>query len=296
MRIVPLAEVMADALGFHHQPAGPLGLLDLHLDGPRPLAALAADIAHGQQRADAALIASPPGLDLAANPDLLLGQPLVELRPLHGLGLQGRLLAGDVGVVVAGPACQQAPVQLDDPRGQLAEEDAVVGHQENRTGKAKEELFQPGDGVQVQVVGGLVEQEHVRLGGQRPGQEHAAFHAGGEHGNLGARVQPHAAEHGLDLVVGQRTPTRAADGRDGLEDRARQVAGHFLNQHLGDQPLLADDLALVGFQLALEQPQQGQLALAVAAQQAEPLAAVDHELDPVQHTGTAKTEAERLAR
>ena len=245
---MPVAEAMRDALGFDHQPARSLGLLELHLDGSRPVAALAADLPHGQQRADAALIAGPPGLDLAADPDLFLGQPLVEQCPLDGLGLQGCLLADQERVVVAGPARQQAAVDLDDPRGQLAKEHAIVRHHQKRAREAEKEFFQPGDGVQVEVVRRLVQQEHVRLGGQGPGQEHPTLHAGRERGQLRIGLEAHAAEHCLHPVVAQQAVPWAAAGGDGVENRARQIAGDFLDQHRGDQPLLADDLALVGFQ------------------------------------------------
>ncbi len=203
------------------------------------------------------MVSRPPGLDLAADPDLFLGQPLVEQRPLGGLGLQGRLLADEERVVIAGPARQHAAVEFDDPRGQLAQQHAVVGHHRQRALKAEEKIFQPGDGFQIEVVGRLVQQEHVRFGGQGPGQQHAALHPGGEHGQLGLGVQVHAAEHLLHPVVARQTVLRPAAGGDAVEDRARQVAGDLLDQHCGDQLLLADHLALVGFQLTLDESQQG---------------------------------------
>ncbi len=41
------------------------------------------------------------------------------------------------------------------------EEVAVVGNQQQRTGIALEPLFQPEDGVEIKVVGGLIEQQQV---------------------------------------------------------------------------------------------------------------------------------------
>ena len=51
--------------------------------------------------------------------------------------------------------------------------------------------------------------------------------------------------------------------------------GDLLGQPGDAEALLADDLALVGLELAPDQPQQRALALAVAAQEADPLAPLD---------------------
>ena len=64
-----------------------------------------------------------------------------------------------------------APVQVHDPCGEAPEEGPVVGHEEEASLKAEEEVLQPLDGIQVQVVGRLVQEKYVGLGGQRPGQE-----------------------------------------------------------------------------------------------------------------------------
>ena len=50
------------------------------------------------------------------------------------------------------------------------------------------------------------------------------------------------------------------------------------------QALLADDLALVGLDLATDQPQQGALAFAVATQQADPFSWLDLKLDLIQQS------------
>ena len=55
---------------------------------------------------------------------------LSKARLLLLLGLEHLLLADEVGVVVAGPAREPAPVELDDARGEPAQEGAVVGDEE----------------------------------------------------------------------------------------------------------------------------------------------------------------------
>ncbi len=68
--------------------------------------------------------------------------------------------------------------------------------------------------------------------------------------------------------------------------------GHLLRQAGDAQPLLPDDLALVGPDLAVDQPEQRALALAVAAQQADPLAPLDLPVDAVQQPGAAEGQAD----
>ena len=93
---------------------------DLHPRRALALAAPLAGLAHRLQGPDAALVAGPAGLDPLADPDLLLGQLLVEEGVLAGLGRQELLLALEEGRVVAGPVEEPAAVELDDPGGQPA--------------------------------------------------------------------------------------------------------------------------------------------------------------------------------
>ena len=57
-----------------------------------------------------------------------------------------------------------ATVQFQNPFCGVVQEVAVVGNRHHGARKAREELLQPIDRLGVQVVGGLVEQEHVGLG------------------------------------------------------------------------------------------------------------------------------------
>lgn len=61
--------------------------------------------------------------------------------------------------VVAGIADEFAAVEFDDGVGDAVEEVAVVRDHEQGRGEGEEGLFQPGDGVGVNVVGGFVEDQ-----------------------------------------------------------------------------------------------------------------------------------------
>ena len=81
---------------------------------------------------------------------------------------------------------------------------------------------------------------------------------------------------------------------DHIVDRALNAAGHFLGQLRHAQAVVADDLAVVGLQFAGDQFQQRGLALAVAPDQANALAAVDDQAGVIQHGLGAEGEGNLL--
>ena len=245
----------------------------------------AADFAQGLQGADPAFVARAPGLDARADPDLFLGQLLVELGVLPGLGLQGRLLAIQVRRVVARPAREPAAVEFQDAGRHFAEQGPIVRDEQQRAAVAQQEILQPADGVDVEVVGRLVQQQEVRAADHGLGQQHAAFHAGGKGRHVGVRLEAHPRDDGFDLLVhapaavglqgvldaaqlrlqvvaslagqparqvmilGQQFRLGPETPGDLVEDRAVQVLRHFLGEHGGPQALLPDDLAAIGLQV-----------------------------------------------
>ncbi|CAI8783898.1 protein of unknown function [Methylococcus capsulatus] len=62
-------------------------------------------------------------------------------------------------------------------RADAVEEMAVVGNDDHRAGPLVQHVFQPADGVDVQVVGRFVQQQDIRVGKQRLGQQHAQLPA-----------------------------------------------------------------------------------------------------------------------
>ena len=237
------------------------------------------------QRPHAALVPRAPGLDALADPDLLLGQLLVELGGLGGFGRQDRLFARGEGVVVAHPVDQPAAVELDDPRGQLAEEDAVVRHEDQRAAIAQQKILQPGDGVDVQVVGRLVQEQDVRVAHQAAGQEDAPLEPGREALEIGRGVEPHTRDDrvhlqtpvpGVLIAAGRRAGLRRgqAAGQD-VGHAARQSFGHLLDQVGHSQAPFADYSPCIGFKLAGDDLEQRGFAHAVAPDETQPLAALD---------------------
>ncbi len=118
------------------------------------------------------------GVD-AADPRLLLGAPRAHAAPQPGQllledRLPARLIAHQLGrsrgleleelAVVAGVGVQRAIVDLDDPADHAFEEVAVVRHQQQRGGRARQEGLEPGDGRDIDMVGRLVEDQQIGRG------------------------------------------------------------------------------------------------------------------------------------
>ena len=137
--------------------------------------------------------------------------------------LQGRFLALQIRLVIAGPACQPAAVEFQDPRGDAAQQGAIVRDEQHGSVVAQQEVLQPADRFDVEVVGRLVQKQDVRAADYGLGQQHAAFHAGGEGGDVGVRLEIHARDDAVDLLV--QTP--AAVGLQGVLD-AVQLGVQFV--------------------------------------------------------------------
>ncbi len=133
-----------------------------------------------------------------------------------------------------------ATVELEHLGGDTVEDVAVVRHHHQPAPEPGEVLLEPRDGVEVEVVGRLVEDEEVALGAldgeQGPGQRHPLGLATGEGGHVGVEHGAHAepVEHRLDLPGwAGRAGRRIADdprrqGRVLVEERhlhAPAVAG-----------------------------------------------------------------------
>ena len=91
--------------------------------------------------------------------------------------LECLLLAGELlgalafeGRIVAAVQAERAALEGDDAVAHVVEEIAVVRDQDQRAGIAREPRFQPHQRVEVEVVGGLVEQHQVAGAHQRARQ------------------------------------------------------------------------------------------------------------------------------
>ncbi len=76
-----------------------------------------------------------------------------------------------------------------------------MGYEEEGLDLPQEKFFQPDDGINVQVIGGLIQEEDVRYRHQRPGQEHPPFRAAGEVGKFGIRIERKTTEDPFHFLV-----------------------------------------------------------------------------------------------
>ena len=276
------------------------------------LAPAGALLAQRHQPRDAADAACAPRLHALAYPHLFLRQQLVGARAGHRLGLQLAQLGGLEGGQLAGVAAQLAAVELDDAGGHVVDEGAVVRDQQHAATEVAQQAFEPGDGVQVEVVGRLVEQQHVGRGDERARQRDALFQAAGELAHRARAVQVQAVQRLVDTLLPGPAVQRLDAGLDGVEVvTLRAVRGAHLvpmrlvalAQRLDLGHAFADDVehggrgvelgllrhvdhaqALLRLQQAVvelldagQHLQQRGLAAAVAADQRQPLAAFERQ-------------------
>ncbi len=153
-----LAVMEIKLLGLDHQSARAPGLLDFHFHVAGAIATHATGLAQCLQSADPAFIARTTGLDACANPDLFLGQLLVEFGVLPSLGIQGRLFPIQVRRVVARAACEPAAVEFQNSSRYFTEQGPIVRNEQQRAAITEQSVLQPADRVDIQVVGRLVQQ------------------------------------------------------------------------------------------------------------------------------------------
>ena len=140
------------------------------------------DLLHAFQRLHAALrLLGLGGLGLEAVDELLQVGDLVLLLGVGGL-LQLDLLGSQLleGAVVAAVAGQAALLDVQRDARHRVQEFPVVADDHQRAGVARQPAFQPDQGVEVQVVGGLVQQQQVARRHQRARQLQAHAPAAGE--------------------------------------------------------------------------------------------------------------------
>ncbi len=221
----------------------------------------------------------------AAQPGQLLAH---EVLPLDLLG-RGDALALGAGEDVVGVAAlvlvDVAALDVPHAGADLVEEPAVVRDAHEGRAALAQVLGEPGDALDVEVVGGLVEDDQVLLVDEQLGERDPASLAAGERADDGVQALREAGqvesaeqsgEHVADLgvpgplVVGQVPDDLVADGRLGVE---RVVLG----EHSEAQPAGVGDPAGVGLLQLGQHPDQGRLAVAVASDHADAVALGDAE-------------------
>ncbi|CUI62666.1 Uncharacterised protein [Achromobacter sp. 2789STDY5608621] len=179
--------------------------------------------------------------------------PALGLLGLGGLGLEavdealqargfaGLALVGDVGLaqalgalrqevaVAAAVAHQLGVIEMQDGLGHRVQELGVVGDQHDGAGIGGQPFLQPQHGVQVQVVGGLVQQQQLGRRHQRARQRQAHAPAAGEARHRLAPFGRLEAQAGQQLFGARgRAPGAGLDQRRlDLGDLRALVVGEF---------------------------------------------------------------------
>ena len=137
---------------------------------------------------------------LPLHPEDGLTLALTGLRHLLPLLPQLQVL-GIVGLVVV----QLSPGELRDVVHHPLQEIPVVGHHDEAALEPAEPVLQPGHHLAVQVVGGLVQDQHVRRVDEGRRQGHPLPLSAGEGAHLlGEICDAQPVQHGLGLVLVQR--------------------------------------------------------------------------------------------
>ncbi len=173
-----VAEALADVMELDHLVAEALGDGDEEFVGF--VALLVIGFRHFVEAGQARLALGLAGLGVAAHPFEFLLHGLHVGVFLLGFGLQPRFLLFQPVGIIALPRDAVAAVEFENPLGGVVEEVAVVGDGDHGAGEAGEELLQPLHRFGVEVVGRLVEQQHVGAREQQLAQRDAALFAAGE--------------------------------------------------------------------------------------------------------------------
>ncbi len=282
-----VAETLADVPQFGDELAGALARIDRQLDVAEPLAPRLAFASQLLQPLDAALVARAPRLDALADPDFFLRPELVELAVRHGLVGELFRLAPFVGGEVARIRAQQAAVEFDDARRDAVEERAVV-RDDDGGGPVEQQLLEPLDAVDVEVIGRLVEQQQLRFQRERRRERRTLALAAGQsatapprhRGRTDAGIRPAAPRRASARVRHRARRARPCGRASRTVDPARQLG--FLRDRAMRRPAGCLQVAIVQRDAAGDDVEQRRLAGAVAADQADALAGLEAEFGAIE--------------
>ena len=234
------AEGLGDVFQLGHDLAAAIALGDIQLDATDHLTAGCSGAAQLVQALDAGHRAGTTGFHALADPDFFLRQQFVELGV--GDGFVGQLLGLEplVGREVARVGAQLTPIELDDAGTDVVQERSVVRDQHDGALECHQQLFQPGDRVQVQVVGRLVQEEHVGAGHQRTRQRHPLLGAARQAVNRQARIQAQALQGLVHPLFPVPAIARFDEGHQGIQVGAFLVGLEALTGCLDLGQTLAD--------------------------------------------------------
>ncbi len=146
----------------------------------------------GSGRSDAGLGLSRTGRCAPPEPGQLARREVAPNR----FGDDSALLALGAGLEVRRVAAfmhvAAAPVEFEDAGGDPVEHMTIVGYEQKPAPVIGETVLEPRDGLDVEVVGGLVEHEQVGLVDEKPGEGHPLRLTAGQGGHVGVDQWPHA--------------------------------------------------------------------------------------------------------
>ena len=241
----------------------------------------------GVRRVDAELRLARAGRGAAAQPrELLAGQVLAALLDRGRLPVTLDALQ-DVRRVATFEGVDDAVVDLPRVGRHRVEEPPVVRHDDHaalvRRPAAVDVLGEPLDALDVQVVGRLVEEQDVPVADQQPRECHTATLPTGQlvDADVPRDVRDETADDVADLrVTGPLVLLEVAD--DGAADGRALGQDVALVQVADGQPAAVRDAAAVGLEALGQQREEGRLAVAVPADDADPVTLVDAEGDVVE--------------
>ena len=179
--------------------------------------------AHLVQLGEAALVAPAPGGDSALQPVELELQLRVEPLGVARLLRIDRLGPGVEAAEADLGAAQSAAVEPERGAGEALQEGAVVADRDEGAGVAAEPVLEPFDRGEVEMVGRLVEQQHVGILRKRPGDRGPAPLAAGRGCSGTVEVDPELVGDRVDLMRGRRL--RAVEGEVAKRGEAGPPAG-----------------------------------------------------------------------
>ena len=260
----------------------------------------------GLESTHPALAAGAAGFYPFAHPHLFARKQLVRLGLYHRLLGQLLVFERSVAAVIARIRRQVSAIELDDACCHPIQKGAVVRDHDQAASEFQQQVFEPGDAVQVEVVGRLVQQQHLRGLNQGPRQRHPFGRPAreGSHERLALQAQalqrlvnpllPVPTIVDLDQILQGvhvafaafvlrqpgahvRQPFRDRVEHPGARIKARLLLHMSAPQALGDL-----DLSVVWRLQPRQYAQQRRFASAVAANQADPLLLGKRKIHPVQ--------------
>ena len=268
------------------------------------------------QACHAALAARAACFHALADPDFFLRQQLVGARIDDGLLRQLLFLEDLVLREVARVTGQVTAVQLDDAGADGIQKGAVVADGDHAATEVLQQLFQPEDGIHVQVVGRLVQQQHVGARDQRLRQRYALARAARQVADDGSTVQTQALQGffhalfpgpavqcldaalqlvqrvrigGLQIALAQFQHL-GQTGTDGFEHGVLRVQHGLLRDIDNAHALLQLQVAIIGMLQPAQDAQQRRLAGTVAANQADALGGLEGKIRAIQQGHMAKSQ------